>query len=141
MKRKSPIKKNPEKIRAWLNKPRKKIRPRSIRRAKEESRYSGKCKEFKRRNPRCWIFPALPTSDVHHIDGREGPLLLDENNWMAISRLAHDFIGLYPQWARNHGFLSGPFREIAPDRCPPYPYANAPTLAEIKERLSRVEND
>ncbi len=44
-------------------------------------------------------------SDVHHTAGRTGKLLLDQNYWMAICRLCHDFIHNHVAIARQKGWL------------------------------------
>lgn len=45
------------------------------------------------------------TTEIHHTDGREGRLLLDESKWLAVSRAGHDWIHNHPNEARKHGWL------------------------------------
>lgn len=45
------------------------------------------------------------TTDVHHKDGREGQLLLDESKWLAVCRDGHEWIHQHPNAARKMGWL------------------------------------
>jgi hypothetical protein len=44
-------------------------------------------------------------TEVHHIRGRLGKLLLDQNYWLAVSAEGHRWIHDHPGEARAHGWL------------------------------------
>lgn len=44
------------------------------------------------------------TTEVHHMKGRIGKLLLDKRYWLAVSRKGHQRIELNPEWAKEQGF-------------------------------------
>jgi len=45
-----------------------------------------------------------PTTDVHHMKGRIGSLLLDKRYWKALSREGHKFVEENPIWAKENGY-------------------------------------
>lgn len=45
-----------------------------------------------------------PTTDVHHMKGRIGSLLLDKRFWKALSREGHKFVEENPIWAKENGY-------------------------------------
>lgn len=45
------------------------------------------------------------TTDVHHTDGRENTLLLDESKWLAVSREGHRWLHENPAESRKRGWL------------------------------------
>jgi len=48
---------------------------------------------------------ALRSSEVHHRDKRRGNRLLDETQWLAVSRRSHRWIEEHKRAARESGFL------------------------------------
>jgi len=52
----------------------------------------------------CPIYPHLTVTDIHHMKGRTGDLLLNTEFWLAVSRKGHMRIELNPTWAREMGF-------------------------------------
>jgi len=44
------------------------------------------------------------STDLHHIKGRVGDLLTDENNFLAVCRSCHTFIEENPKFAKEKGF-------------------------------------
>jgi len=52
---------------------------------------------------RCPITGGIAT-EVHHMKGREGVMLLDTKYWLAVSREGHVKIELNPEWAKEMGF-------------------------------------
>lgn len=46
------------------------------------------------------------SKDIHHVRGRIGTLLLEEQFWKACCRECHDWIGLHPTLARERGLLA-----------------------------------
>ncbi len=105
IKRKTPPKRTP-------------LRRVSKKRAKENSAYSKRIKEWKLENPYCmacvpiakFTHAGLPTrdrtKDCHHMAGKEGKLLLDETWWLPVCRRCHDWIGDYSNAARELGLLA-----------------------------------
>lgn len=57
----------------------------------------------KTENQKCPI-TGKPTTDIHHMKGRIGSLLLDTRYWVALSREGHKFVEENPEWARKNGF-------------------------------------
>lgn len=47
----------------------------------------------------------LPATEIHHLDGRENELLLDESKWLAVSREGHSWIHAHSNEARKRGWL------------------------------------
>lgn len=82
------------------------IKRRSEKRAKQEREYASRRKKFLARpeNQRCRVFPELRATEVHHMKGRVGDLLLDEHYWLPVSREGHENIELNPEWAKQMGF-------------------------------------
>ena len=54
-------------------------------------------------NQKCPI-TGKPTTDVHHMKGRIGGLLLDTRYWVALSREGHRFVEENPEWAKENGY-------------------------------------
>lgn len=54
-------------------------------------------------NKKCPI-TGKPTTDVHHMKGRIGSLLLDTRYWVALSREGHKFVEENPEWAKENGY-------------------------------------
>jgi len=46
-------------------------------------------------------------TEVHHVRGRTGKLLLDERHWLAVSRWGHEVIHRNPKFASKKGWLAG----------------------------------
>lgn len=61
---------------------------------------------FLMRNRRCAVFPSKRATQVHHVRGRQGSLLLDERFWLQVSAEGHDKIHRELNWARAKGFLA-----------------------------------
>jgi hypothetical protein len=69
--------------------------------------------EFLLLHPVCQICSKRRSRDVHHMAGREGPLLCAEQFWMAVCRRCHDEIHDSPAWARSRGYLISPGLALA----------------------------
>lgn len=84
------------------------LAPRSAKRAKQEKEYSNKRKIFMLAHPLCQAnISGLCTSqstDIHHIKGRSGELLLEVNEWMSVCRACHMWIETHPIEATELGF-------------------------------------
>lgn len=101
------------------------LSPVSKKRKREARTYTAKKKAFLQAHPWCQAFLShaqvnedypgavamavllgCPRSvDIHHKAGRTGSNYLDESTWMAVSRLAHDWIHTHPKEARKRGWL------------------------------------
>jgi hypothetical protein len=89
-------------------KQKKAIAPRSHKRAKQEKEYSTKRKTFMLDNPLCQAniigLCTTHSTDVHHIKGRSGELLLEVNEWMSVCRACHTWIELHAIEATELGY-------------------------------------
>lgn len=84
------------------------LAPRSQKRAKQELEYSTKRKIFMQEHPLCQAnISGLCTNnstDVHHIAGRVGELLLDTSLWLSVCRSCHVWIETHPHESTQLGF-------------------------------------
>lgn len=84
------------------------ISPRSPKKIKLDAEYSAKRKIFLSKHPMCQAhIPGICTqqsSDVHHMSGRVGSLLLDETKWLSLCRACHMYIELHPEIAKEMGY-------------------------------------
>lgn len=107
-----PLQKEPQKFRH----PRKRIRTFSDRRAKLNAIYRREAAQFVKElndaGERCPVVKMVEglrgddtITDVHHMRGRAGAMLLDKRYWVGVSRLGHDWIGNNMDRARTLGFL------------------------------------
>lgn len=117
LRRKTPMKKTASTM------ARKPIRKVSVKMKKKNLIYSQRRKWFlaKADNARCpvaaagliRIFPEdkeptphhRATTEIHHMLGRVGPLLLDEDHWLAVSGAGHAWMHANPAKAREMGWL------------------------------------
>lgn len=87
---------------------RKPIPARSSKRSKQETEYSKLRKEFLTKYPMCQAhLPKVCTqisTDVHHMKGRVGDLLLDQTHWLAVCRGCHYYIEMRPEAAKLLGY-------------------------------------
>lgn len=89
---------------------RKRPNPKSKKRIKEEREYKPAARAFKAANPECMAM--IPnectekTTDVHHIRGRAGRLLLDERFWLAVCRNCHRWIESNKKLAQDWELLA-----------------------------------
>lgn len=77
----------------------------SDRRKKSMVVYRGLVREFIPAHPRCSVYPAKASTDVHHTRGRAGTLLIDKRFWKAVSREGHNWINANPLDARKRGLI------------------------------------
>ena len=82
-----------------------KIKPVSDKRKKEDALYQLERVLFLRQpeNQKCPI-TGKPTTDVHHMKGRIGDLLLNKKYWIALSREGHKYVEENPEWAKENGY-------------------------------------
>ena len=89
---------------------RKRISPISVRRGRALAQYGVLREKFLKAHPYCHacirrdLKPRFST-DVHHLRGRAGKLLMDGFYWMPVCRSCHDWIGANPVKARAIGCL------------------------------------
>jgi len=69
--------------------------------------YSGLKKEFMSlpENKYCPIFKNKLSTEVHHLKGRIGSLLLNTEFWISVSSEGHKFIHENDRWSRKRGYL------------------------------------
>lgn len=60
--------------------------------------------EFLAKHPKCVVFPALNSCDVHHAFGRRGPLLTEVKLWIPVSRLGHCWVDANRNEARQRSW-------------------------------------
>lgn len=94
-----------EQLGVWRMIRRKPIRRVSTAMAKKLREYAKKRKAFLD-GKRCAVFPHLEATEIHHVRGRLGPLLLDERHWLAVSRAGHLWIDAFRDEARAKGWLA-----------------------------------
>ena len=76
-----------------------KIKPRTDKRAKIDSKYNRRAVVWKKENPYCQAKLegcTYYTVDCHHIEPRTEHNILIESNWMAVCRSCHDKIKVLP---------------------------------------------
>jgi len=88
----------------------KKIPSRSPKRVKQEMEYLKQRKVFLAKHSMCQAhLPQVCTkisTDVHHMKGRIGELLLDQTHWLSVCRACHYWIEMRPEAAKALGFSS-----------------------------------
>ncbi len=131
--KRTPLKQNPEKVKAWKErcrkkwferqrtheakftkqKPRKELKPQSDKRAKETRKYYRIRNEWlqKPQNAACGICLVLdqrpaPATEVHHSRGRNGRLLCDTRFYIPSCRGCRLVPHERPEWAREMGILA-----------------------------------
>lgn len=93
-------------------KPRKQLRKVSKKRAPIQKEYLKKRKAYLAANPYCEALALhglyvceIKSCDVHHIAGRRGGNLLNEDTWLPVCRPCHDFIHSHPKESKEMGWL------------------------------------
>lgn len=85
------------------------LRKVSKKREAENQKYLRQRTIFLAKYPHCQCciseFRKYPSTDVHHMNKRNGARLLDEDYWMAVCRGHHDWIHANPSEARRLGWL------------------------------------
>lgn len=85
----------------------KKVQPiakRTPKRAKEEKEYLKLREVFLTENQKCAVFPKKKSTEVHHVAGRSGVMLLDTKYWLPVSQSGHEKIEKEREWAFKMGF-------------------------------------
>jgi len=103
-------------------KPTKSVKPipsRSPKRQKQETQYNREAKQFKEDNPHCKA--GIPgqctgrTTEVHHIAGRIGLMLLYQPYWLATCHECHVWIEAHPIEAKELGYSMSKTNTDIPD--------------------------
>jgi hypothetical protein len=81
------------------------LRPVSAKRSAQLREYAKRRKAFLELHPDCPVFAGLRTTEIHHMNHREGDRLNDERYWLAVSRAGHRAIHAFPAEARAKGWL------------------------------------
>jgi hypothetical protein len=66
-------------------------------------------------NKRCAVYPHLKATEIHHMRGRVGALLLDQRYWLPVSTEAHVRITNNPKWAIKAGYSLPRLTELPKD--------------------------
>lgn len=53
---------------------------------------------------RCAVYPSQKASEIHHMMGRIGKLLMDQRYWLPVCRTAHVKITTDSKWAISMGY-------------------------------------
>ena len=86
-------------------KPRKPIANRSKKRLAQESEYSKLRKVFLTIHNKCEVNGcSKEATDIHHVIGRIGDRLTDQDNFLAVCREHHRYIEEHPEWAKANGY-------------------------------------
>lgn len=100
----------------WKKTPKKKIKSRSTKRAKEESLYLKENKAFlethREIGTKCPVFPDKPITEVHHMKGRIGKLLLDKEFWLPVSSRGHAYIEKHREEAMQKGWSISRLKKV-----------------------------
>lgn len=91
----------PKKVKQVKRAPLKKI---SDKRKAQVAVYSLLKKQFLKDNPKCLV-TGKPSTQIHHINHREGERLNDTRYWMAVSQEGHDYIHANPKESYEKGWL------------------------------------
>lgn len=92
-------------VRKTSQKPRKRIKPMSEKRAAQNKEYLKLRTEFLKKNRFCAVFNGLIlATEVHHMKGKIGKLLTDTRFFLPVSRAGHNFIENNPAIAYKKGW-------------------------------------
>jgi len=73
--------------------------------SKKRGEYNLLATQYKKDNPTCKVCEVNPTTDIHHVKGRVGPLLCDVNYFLNVCRTCHTKIEENPEWAKEMGYV------------------------------------
>ena len=81
------------------------IRSRSIKRAKQEREYAKIRKAYLFCHPNCHVRGCFDrATEIHHMKGRIGDLLTNEEFFLPVCRAHHNYIESHPIEAKEHGY-------------------------------------
>lgn len=81
-----------------------KIKPTTDKRAALKKIYLERRKTWLR-GLHCAVYPEKQATQVHHIKGRLGNLLIDESNWLPVCAAGHEYIHEHPQESYEKGWM------------------------------------
>lgn len=90
-------------------KPHAKIKSRSKTGAKEDMEYNKRVKEWKK-GKICAVCKTDKCEDNHHMKGRGGEMLMNEDFWLPVCRWCHTCLTDNPSFAYEHGYSFKKFR-------------------------------
>lgn len=71
---------------------------------KDLDAYAEAKRVYLQKNPRCAVYPSQRATEVHHMAGRTGKMLMNQKYWMPVCRTAHVKITNDSKWARDNGY-------------------------------------
>lgn len=71
---------------------------------KDLDAYTEAKRVYLQKNPRCAVYPSQRATDVHHMAGRTGKMLMEQKYWLPVCRTAHVKITNDSKWARDNGY-------------------------------------
>lgn len=71
---------------------------------KDLGAYAEARRVFLQKNPRCAVYPTQRATEIHHMAGRTGKLLMDQKYWLPVCRSAHVKITTDSKWAIEKGY-------------------------------------
>jgi hypothetical protein len=77
----------------------------SARRKTERQIYSVKRRMFLEQHPKCAVYLDLDATEIHHKNSTRHGKLLDDSDWLAVSRKGHLWIHDNPEAAEEKGWL------------------------------------
>ena len=86
--------------------PRKPLSPKSSKQQKKDAAYSVLRAQYLKNNPHCQARIqgcTLVATDIHHVNGRVGELMLDDSQFIGVCRSCHTFIHEHPRIAKHLG--------------------------------------
>lgn len=104
LRRKTPLRGNPETIMAWKDRSRSNLPVRSQKRARQERVYSPDRADFLRDNPICPLTGGR-TTEIHHTAHREGEWLNIKRYWVALSFRGHKWVTDNNEKAETAGLI------------------------------------
>jgi hypothetical protein len=104
LKRKTPLRGNPDKIKAWKDRSRSNLPMRSKKRASQERVYCTDRHPFLREQPICPV-TGEATTDLHHSARRHGEWINIKRYWIALSHRAHMWVENNARRAEEAGLM------------------------------------
>lgn len=122
LERRTPLRRDTPKTRAWLAKPRARIRQRSVKQAAKDAEWAEVRRQVIARDKTCRAAPLVPhlacwgRAEVHHLRNRSQQSGHTVDGCILLCAGHHEFIGMFPQKAAELGLLIlRPDAEEAPD--------------------------
>lgn len=104
LKRKTPLRANPETTRKWKERSRKTLPKRTPKRRAQETTYRNLYPKFLEEHPICPV-TGERTNQIHHSAQRFGQWLNLVRYWIALSPRGHDWVGRHAEQAEKLGLI------------------------------------